>query len=369
MRAAVVALVIAAGLAVASRADAYPQFQLARDQTCTGCHISPAGGNMLNEMGGVVAEQISTYGTSAEFMYGKIPTPKWLTLGGDLRGAAGYLQSPEKVVAMFPMQLEAYGAATFGAFSLHVTAGSRPSTVGNEAATHFWAREHYLMWQQKPGEGEGLYVRAGRFMPVIGIRWAEHPMYTRRYGGTPLYGDTYGLAVEYVTKKAEAHLTGFIEDPLIDAVQHVSGAAAYVELRTSEHAAIGAEGMVEVADASKKFRGGAVGKVYIPGPDVLVQGELQFVNQRIDGGGAPNQLVGNLMLSHFFGTAVLLDVGVGHFDSNIRIRDLDRDCADLNLHWFTTSHVELVLNARYELIGFGNSPAGAYAIAQLHYRL
>ena len=90
---------------------------------------------------------------------------------------------------------------------------------------------------------EGLYVRAGRFMPVIGLRLAEHPLYIRRFGGTQLYAETYGAAVEYVTPAWEAHVTGFIEDPFIDAVDHSNGAAAYAELRVGEHAAVGVEGM------------------------------------------------------------------------------------------------------------------------------
>ncbi|HEY5936077.1 MAG TPA: hypothetical protein VIU61_15615, partial [Kofleriaceae bacterium] len=104
--------------------------------------------------------------------------------------------------------------------------------------------------------------------------------------------------------------------------------------------------------------------------------EVQFVNQLVDaadGGeplGAPKGIVGNVMVSRMLGDTLLLDVGIGHYDPNLRIKNLDRDCLDLNLHWFTTSHVELVLNARYELIGFGSGgDAGAYAIAQLHYRL
>ena len=67
---------------------------------------------------------------------------------------------------------------------------------------------------------------------------------------------------------------------------------------------------------------------------------------------------------------LMLDLGIGHFDSNLRIKNLDRDCIDLNFHWFTTSHLEFVLNARYELIGFGaGGEPGAYALIQAHYRL
>ncbi len=376
---AVFGLVITAALA--TTAAAYPQFQLSRDQTCTGCHISPAGGHLLNENGYSQAEAISQFGTAPEFFYGKVPTPSWLVLGGDLRGALGYIQTPEKAFAAFPMQLEIEAAATFGAFSLHVTAGGRPSQQGgSKAATSVWAREHYLMWQQKPGETSGLYVRAGRFMPVIGLRLAEHPVYTRRYGGTQLYADTYGAAIEYVAPKYEAHVTGFIEDPLLDVVSHANGAAAYGEIRLGEHAAVGAEGMFEQTSDDKKIRAGVTGKLYLPGPDLLFQTEIQFVNQLVNktatnpAGGAPKSIVSYLLVSRMLGDAFLLDVGFGFYDENVRIKNLDRDCFDLNLHWFTTSHLELVLNTRYELIGYDGDgkrggDAGAYAILQAHYRL
>ncbi len=371
MRALVIIAVLVGSVAVA---HAYPQFQLARDQTCTGCHISPAGGNLLNENGYAVAESMSQLGTAPEFMYGKIPTPDWLVLGGDLRGAAGFLKTPENALGAFPMQIELYGAFNFTkAISLHFNFGPRPSTVGNEAATSVWAREHYVMWQQNPGETDGLYVRAGRFMPVIGLRLAEHTVYTRRYGGTALFADTYGLAVEYVSQKLEAHATGFIKDPLIDSVEHYSGGAAYLEYRLSESLAVGAEGMAEVGVDDKRYRGGLTAKAYIEPAELLVQGEFQFVNQLVDspeGRGAPKAIVGYVMLSRMLGEFLLADVGFGHYDPNIRIGENERTGVDFNLHYFTTSHVELVLNTRYESIGLGKGgDPGAYAIMQLHYRL
>jgi hypothetical protein len=357
--------------ALAGAAEAYPQFQLSRDKTCTGCHLSPAGGTLLTENGESVSESISTFGMSGAFLYGKAPLPSWLTLGGDFRAATGYLQTPEKALAIFPMQVEVYGHATLpSGLSLHVTAGTRPATVGNEGSTRVWSREHYLMWRTEPGTPTGLFVRAGRFMPVFGLRFAEHPLYTRRYGGTPLYGDTYGAAVEYITERFEAHATGFIEDPVIEPVQHARGGAAYAEVRPTDVISVGAGGMIEVSDDDQKYRGAFTGKYYVPGPDLLFQAEVQVVNQRIDGGGAPIQLIGNLILSRYLGTGLLLDVGVGHFDSNIRIKDLDRDCVDVNLHWFTNSHLELIFNGRFEALAFGRSgDPGAYALLQAHYRL
>lgn len=366
-----VLLVFVALAGLAGTADAYPQFQLSRDKTCTGCHITPAGGTLLNENGESVAESIAMLDHPGAFFYGKFSLPDWLVLGGDFRAATGYIQTPEKVLATFPMQLELYAHATLSSgLSLHVQGGTRPAQFGDENATRVWSREHFLMWRTNPGTPTGLFVRAGRFMPVFGLRFAEHPMHTRRFGGTPLYGETYGLAVEYVGEQLEVHATGFVEDPLLEAVRHSNGAALYTELRLSETFSLGGGGMFEFGESDKKLRGAVTAKQYLSGPDLLFQLEMQVMNQRVDPIGAPVQLIGNLVVSRFLGKGILLDVGLGHFDSNVRIRDLDRDAIDVNLHWFTTSHLELIFNGRYELLAFGNGgDAHAYALLQAHYRL
>ena len=359
------------------RAQAYPQYQLSRDQTCTGCHLSPAGGGLLSENGYSVAEATSQLGTAPEFMYGKLPLPSWLALGGDFRGATGYIRTPDNAVTVFPMQADLYAHATYKGFSVQLTVGARPAQWitgdGTPAVLdRFWSREHYLMWQQNEGGSDGLYVRVGRFMPVFGLRFVEHVDYTRRFGGTPLYGDTYAAAVEYVKPGWEAHVTGFIEDPLIDPVVHDSGVAGYFEARPTEQLAVGAEAMVTSSDGLARVRGGATAKLYLPSAEVLLQAELQVVHQQVNGKGGPNQLVGYLMGSRSFGSAFLLDVGLGHYDENMAIQGLDRDGVDVNLHWFVTSHFELVLQNRVEGIGVGQStggPTSGWALLHGHYRL
>jgi len=375
-------------------AEAYPQFQLARDQTCTGCHLSPAGGTLLNENGIAQAEGISKFGTAPEFMYGKIEPPDWLQLGGDARGAGGYLRyggPKDYATYAFPMQLDVYARAKMGEhLSLTVVGGFRPSERTKENTTHVWSREHYITWKQNPGENYGLYVRAGRFMPVFGLRFAEHPMYTRRFGGTQLYSDTYGAAVEQIQENYEFHATGFIEDYIIDPVEHANGVALYGEYRLSEKVALGLEGMYKTFTNGKvlfsskyhsearEFRIGLTNKVYLEGPDIVLSTELQFVNGLVGKvnrstdsavGGAPKGLVGGLVASKMFGS-FLIDLGLGHYDSNLRVKNIDRDCVDLNVHWFTTSHVELILNNRYEMIGFGaGGEPGIVSLLQAHYRL
>jgi hypothetical protein len=379
MRLKLALLIAAVGmLAVGGRrADAYPQYQMSKEQTCTACHLSPAGGELLNENGYNVAEATSQYGTAPEFMYNLLPLPSWLALGGDLRSAAGYFKTADSTVTAIPMQADVYARAAYKNLSFNLTVGVRPPQyITNNGSPGvpdlFWSREHYLTWQQNEGSGEGLFVRAGRFMPVFGLRLAEHPDYTRRYGGVPLYGETYAAAVEYIKPSWEVHLTGFLEDPIIDLPVRGSGAALYAEVRPSSQLAIGYEAMSTTVDGNTKLRAGLTGKLFLESAGILLEGELQAAHQQVDGPGAPNQIIGYFLASRAFGSAFLLDVGYGHYDENLAIRGLDRDNLDANLHWFTTSHLELVLQSRIEGLGIGSDiggQTGGWVLLHAHYRL
>lgn len=366
--------VIVVVLALAGRADAYPQYQMSRDQMCTSCHLTPDGGGLLSENGLNTAEVTSTWGHNPNFMYEKVKLPTWLVVGGDFRGMWGYLQAPQRYLYGFPMQGDIYGAAYVGNVSVQATVGMRPAQEGNEALTRVWAREHFIQWQTERGAAEGLFVRVGHFMPVFGLRWVEHPQYVRRYGGTPLFSETYGASASYIKEKFEAHVSGFIENPLMDGVQLSNGGAAYGEYRLTDKTLVGAGAMVTFNDFNHTYRGVLTAKQYIPSPGILLQGELQLANPHVDGAGGVDygykQLVGQFMASYFVNDAIFVDVGFGHYDQNIRVSELDRTAFDVNIHWFATSHIELMLVNRYELIGFGSGgPSGAWSFLQAHYRL
>jgi len=362
-------VVLAFVVVMSGRADAYPQWQLSRDITCTGCHLSPDGGGLLNENGLVTAESAGMLGHDPAFMYGKLDTPAWLTLGGDLRGATGFIQTRDPDVAAYPMQGELAGAATFGAFSVHALVGGRRPSEGESPLHVVWSREHYLMWQQKPGENTGAYVRVGRLMPTFGLRLAEHVVYTQRYGGRQLYTEAYGLAASYVDPRFEVHATGFIHDPIATSIEHGDGAALYAETRIGERAAVGIEGKYTRSDEQTRTFGGVTGKLYIPGIELLLLGEAQLIRQHIDAGDwNTNQLAAFVMASRPLPRNFLLDVGIGHFTQDMRVKGLYRDALDVNLHYFLSSHAELLLTTRLEHLG-GNGPTGGYALGQLHYRL
>ncbi len=368
MKAAVLAAA-AAVVALAGRADAYPQWQLSRDVTCTSCHLSPDGGGLLNENGLATAQAIAWKSYEPAFVYGKLDVPDWLVLGGDVRGAAGVIRARDTIAAGYPMQAELAATAMHGGFSLHAIGGLRRPQEGGSPVHVAWSREHYAMWQQEPGGTSGLYVRAGRLLPTFGLRLAEHVVYTQRFGGRPLYYEAYALAISFVESIFEVHATAFTHDAIASAAEHGDGAALYTEMRIGTHAALGLEGKVSISDEQTRSFGGVVGKLYVPSADVTLLGEAQLIRQHIDAGDfETNQIAAYLLASRPLPHNLLLDVGIGHFTQDTRVDGLYRDCVDANVHWFADSHTELLLTTRVERLG-GGDPMGGYALAQLHYRL
>lgn len=364
MRAAhLLAGLLGAGLIALSApsAQAYPQFQLVHGQTCSSCHYSPAGGGLLSEMGRDTSTDVSSDEDSdGTFMYGKVPLPSWLEIGGDLRAAGGVIArgAVDPKGAVFPMQADLYLRAAYRSVSVNATVGFQP-----------W-REHYVMW--KPEEGsEGYYARVGRFMPVFGLRLAEHPSYNRRFGQTPLYGETYGVGVGKLSGGAELHVSAFVRDPVFDSIERGNGVALYGEKRLLEgKAAVGLEARYARSVDEDRLTGGVTSKYWLDGPGVLLQGELQVNRQDFDAGPVRHQLVGYLLGSWFFKQGFWLDLGVGHYDEDLDVKDIDRDAVDTSVHWQPLSHLELLITTRLQMIGLGSGgDSSGYALFMAHYRL
>lgn len=366
-----IVLVLAIGVCTMRIAHAYPQFQLSRDATCTGCHISPDGGGLLQENGENVAEDIAWKAHDARFMYGALDMPDWLQLGGDLRGATGFVQAQLARGAAYPMQAELLARAAAGQFSIIARGGLRQLNEDASAAHVVWSREHYAMWQQKPGAGRGLYARVGRFMPTFGLRLVEHPVYTNKYGGRPLYYEAYAAAISYVGDGAEVHVTAFAHDRIASTAEHGDGGAVYGEARLGDHAAIGAEAKVSANEAATHTFAGLTGKLYVPGADLLLLGEGQLIRDHIAAGAGDRatRLAAYVLASRPLPYGLLLDVGLGYYKQDTRVRGLSRDCIDANVHWFVDSHIELLITTRLEILDGGGGPNGGYALGQLHYRL
>lgn len=364
---ALAALLLVGVVLTPGTAAAYPQFTLSRQTTCSACHVSPAGGGILDGMGAITAEDDTTFGGDGGFLEGKITLPDWLKVGGDFRAAAGASDNGGGLGgSLFPMQTEVYAAITQGAFTGYATLGMTAINE-DEPAEAIQTREHWVMWRPNL---EGAYVRAGRFMPVYGLRLAEHPFYVRRYGGAPLYGETYGVSAGWVSDSVEAHLTGFIKDPLRTPLERGNGAALYAEKRVGEAFAIGAQARFADSDADRRTQGGLTAKLWMEQANLLLQAEAGFTRQNFDAGPVRSQVVAQLLATWFFKTGFFLDVGVGQYDADLSLKYQDRTSFDVNLHWFPWAHGELVLMNRIQTIGFGDGGDGSgFTLLQFHYRL
>ncbi|HEY1547181.1 MAG TPA: hypothetical protein VGG28_05150 [Kofleriaceae bacterium] len=356
-------------LIIPARVSAYPQFQLGQDQTCSACHVSPAGGGLLNENGRSMIETFSTFGGNADPAHGKLDGPDWLLVGADVRAGAGLIYDRGASPNAFPMEAEAAAWAHRDGFSLYATAGVQEGDT-SRPLTFFQLREHWLMWQQHADSPTGLFVRAGRFVPVYGLRFAEHNDFTRVYGQTPLDCETYGVAVEYVDPRWEAHATAFVHDPLQWSTELGNGGALYAEARPTTASALGIEGRYAKSDVDARVAGGITAKYWLAPANLLFQFEGQAIRQTFAAGGQRDQLVSYLMASWFVHPSWLIDFGLSQYDEDLHVKAVDLEAFDANLHWFASSHWELLLTNRVQTIALGSGGGtSGYALVQIHYRL
>ncbi|MCE9571656.1 MAG: hypothetical protein K8W52_00730 [Deltaproteobacteria bacterium] len=360
-------IVIGLGLAHGRAAHAYPQYQLTKGQTCASCHVSPAGGGLLTGNGQVVAEDDPTFGGDGSFLSGKWTPPDWLQLGADARLATGITDPGHGISpAFFPMQADLYARAQHKGLSLNLAGGFR--ALGDNPAGIFQLHEHYVMWR-KDDDKDGFYVRAGHFRPVIGLRLAEHAEAVRQYVN-PLYNESYGLGVGWLSGKAEVHATAFVHDPIFGSAEDGDGAAFYGELRAGSKAAIGATGKYAKSSDDTRTLGGLTGKLWLEGAKLLFQGEVDLTHQKFDVGPSRNQLAFDVMTSYFLKPAWRVDLITGAFQEDLHLAKSDRESVSVNVSWSATAHIEVGFLSRVQTIGFGDGgQTSSWALLMGHYRM
>ena len=368
------ALIVAALLVAAARAEAYPQFQLSTGASrCNSCHYAPAGGGLINGFGRDESADTISRGGNGDFLHGAWDPPSWLALGGDLR-VAGVLNdvgaSEGAELAAFPMQADLYARAGVGAFSLYVSGGFGGAVRGTKGVlARLVSREHYVMWRPKSA---GPYLRAGRFFAPYGLRLAEHPAYVRRFLGFNTLEETYNLSGGFVNDRWELHATAFTYDPLRHVGHRGSGGALYAERRFGDKVAAAAQSRVAVGAGELRAQGGLVGKWFLGTPKLLILAQVDLIYERFDDVNAPRaQLAGYLGGSWMFARGFMAQLMFERWDEDLAVMGVARSAADLQLQYFPTAHVEVSLFGRLQLIGSGpdDGDPSQVLLLQVHYYL
>jgi hypothetical protein len=372
-RALAIAAVAAAGLlaAGAGRADAYPQFQLALGERCSTCHLSPAGGGLLNDYGRTEAGDSISRGGDGRFLHGAWEPPPWIRLGADLRGAALVKQqAADREWIAFPMQTDLYVRAGSERVSLTLTAGLRGGARDPQPALaeRLGSREHYVMIQA----ASGAYVRAGRFFPVLGLRSQDHTAAVRRYLGLHTLEEPYGLGAGAMGDDWEAHASLFVPRPIdvLGSGVMARGAAIYAERRILDGtAAIAGQARVAISDADARAALGVVGKRWWSGAGVLLLAELDLQRQAFADAIGPTryQLAGYLGASKAVARGVLVGASIHRWQPDLRLRTA-RDAAQVDVQVFPRAHFELHWLTRVSGSGDYDDP-GVLSMLQLHYYL
>lgn len=211
------AFIVALGIFLPGRAEAFPWMIHHGYTNCAQCHVDPSGAGALTAYGRAQGdillrthykEQTEAPGKKADFLFGAVKLPKELTLQADVRG----LMVPEPGnLSFILMQADLRGAVQTGPFVAYgsigpVSEGSYGSQItSNPDGWNLTSREYWVGVQP----AKGWMVRAGRMDLPFGIRTEDHILYVRSATRTDTKDDqSVGAAVQFTNKKIRAELMG-----------------------------------------------------------------------------------------------------------------------------------------------------------------
>ena len=201
-RGTVVGFILIPAMLAAMPALALPRYTAQYGQDCKLCHVNPTGGGMreLYASQFIVPEELAARGWSAEETEVLGPDlGSSLTFGLDFRTL---LQQQEAGAGtLLAMQGDLYLAANLGyGLQAYFEQGLRGSG------------EIFAAWRGLPADG---YVKAGRFLPDYGWRFADHRMFTRRFlfdvDGTDALRGFYASGIELGIAPGPVTITGSVQ--------------------------------------------------------------------------------------------------------------------------------------------------------------
>jgi hypothetical protein len=205
------------------RAWAFPEMTRHGYTHCITCHTSMSGGNLLTEYGRSLSRELLSQQTLAGkpspegdelFAYGLVQTPKWLTMGGDIRTLQLFVESKQASRGrFFIMQVDLDASAQVNdRFRVFGSIGRIEPRVTDAVAEDFVASPRHGVEYMftEPEADDRVTLRAGRFMPAFGIQFAEHTLATRRLLDFNPAQERYAAELAWSNERSSVIATGIL---------------------------------------------------------------------------------------------------------------------------------------------------------------
>ena len=146
----------------------------------------------------------------------------------------------------------------------------------------------------------------------------------------------------------EAHVTGFVHDPIQDAVEHGDGAAVVRRDATRRACVDRCRRSLRAQPRRRAHRGRRHREVLARPVRTCCSKPRARSSIRRSRPQRPAAKPGRQLPagSWFVHDGWMLDLGLSQYDEDISVKALDIEAFDVNLHWFATSHWELLLTNR-----------------------
>jgi hypothetical protein len=245
----------------AQPAQAYPWMIRHHYAACSTCHYDPSGAGPITAYGRAVGDSVIRMGgedeqssadlpESAKFLFGVVPTPKWLELGGDIRTML--LSSKQRGVPLTSrlvwMQLDGEATISASGFVASGTLGYAPEGALGAAVTrgtqgNVVSRQHWLGYQLPIAE---LQLRAGRMNLPFGIRSVEHTLWARKLTRTNINDEQqYGASVYFGSDWLRGEVMGIVGNLQLRPDRYRErGYSAYLEAQVAGGLALGASSLI-----------------------------------------------------------------------------------------------------------------------------
>jgi hypothetical protein len=252
-------------IALPSRADAYA-WMIKHDYVgCNQCHADPSGGGLLTLYGRAQGEillrtryrakESEEASNAAWFLFGAVPLPEDVLLGGDIR----YFYFDTRPVGgpataqNFLMQADLEGEVTES--RLHVNGSIGYAEKGDLLAAISSAPQHNIIsrvhWVGLDiGKDSEFMLRAGRMNLPFGIRSVEHTQWVRTATRTDIQtGQEHGISLAYNSENLRGEamfIAGNFQ--LSPAAYRDRGFSGYLEVTPVPRLALGVSTLVVHAD-------------------------------------------------------------------------------------------------------------------------